>query len=264
MNINSKIILNVAGVVALSLGVVFLIFGIKKVSTGERAVLTHFGKVHGVLGEGLHLIVPFRDNLHHLSVRVQKITDSTSAQSKDLQNVTTQVALNCYLRPDKVNEVFQKLGVDYVSNIITPTIQESIKSATAKFNAEELITKRQIVKNQVREYITKRLSINNIIVTDFSIVDFDFSPKFVDAIEKKQIAEQNALRAKNDLERVKIEAQQKIEQAGAEAKAQALLHNTISKEIIELRMVEKWDGKMPQFYMGKDSGTMLDITKLLK
>ena len=154
-----------------------------------------------------------------MEVRTQKIVESTSSASKDLQDVSTQVALNYHLNPDRAQIVYQQLGFDYASRVITPAIQESVKQVTARFNAEELITKREIVKNQIAEQITARLAAYNIIVDAISITEFQFSQQFRTAVEAKVEAQQRALQAQNELRRIQIEAQQNEAQAIGEQKA---------------------------------------------
>ena len=240
------------------------------IHAGHVGVITHFGAVQEeILPEGLHFITPVKTKVIPINVRIQLVEDEASASSKDLQIVTSRVALNFYLSKQNANIIFQELGLDYETTIIAPTIQESVKSTIAKFNAEEVITLRPKVKQMIFEDMKERLQKNNIIVTDFSIVDFSFSTEFNRAIEEKQIAEQSALRARNDLERIKTEAEQvkvkaegdataKVEIAEAEAKAQELLRKTISDQIIQLRAIEKWDGKLP-LYAGESGGLFLDI-----
>lgn len=237
---------------------------------GTVGVITHFGAVQEeILPEGLHFITPVKTKIVPIDVRIQLVEDEASASSKDLQIVTSSVALNFYLSKTKANIIFQELGLDYKRTIIGPTIQESLKSTIAKFNAEEVITLRPKVKHMIFEDIKTRLAKNNIVVTDFSIVDFSFSTEFNKAIEEKQIAEQSALRAVNDLERIKTEAEQaevkalgeakaQIEIAKAEAQAQELLRKTISDHIIQLRAIEKWNGVLP-LYVGESQGLFLDI-----
>ncbi len=247
------------------------------VDSGYVGVKANFGAVQSdILPEGLHLINPVKTKVVHINVRVQKVEEEATASSKDLQNVTTKVALNFYLSKEKANIIYQELGVDYTQNIIEPTIQEAIKSATAKFTAEELITKRPDVKKTVFDDIKVRLAQNNIIVTDFSIVDFNFSPEFNKAIEQKQIAEQRALTAKNDLSRIQTEAMQEqakaegeaqanLALARAEAEAQELLKISVNDEILRLRAIEKWDGTLPVAIGEKAaSGAFFDIMSTKK
>jgi regulator of protease activity HflC (stomatin/prohibitin superfamily) len=237
------------------------------VEPGTVGVVTHFGAVQDeVLPEGLHFVVPVQTRVISLSTRVQKMEDEASASSKDLQVVTSRIALNFYLEKAKANVIFQKLGLDYKTNVIHPAIQESVKASTAHYTAEELITRRAEVKNAIFDDVKKRLGRYDIVVTDFSIIDFAFSPEFNKAIEEKQVAEQSALRAKNDLVRIRTEAEQvkvkaegeaeaRIARARAEAEGQRLQRETLTPELVQLRAIEKWNGEMPQMMAGGDGAT---------
>jgi prohibitin 2 len=164
-------------------------------------ILVQFGNVdtsHS-LDEGLHFVIPYRDNVAQMEVRTQKIVEDTTSASKDLQDVSAQVALNYRLNPDRAQVVYQQLGFDYANRVIIPAIQESVKQVTARFNAEELITKRETVKNQIEEQITDRLAAYNIIADAVSITDFQFSQLFKQAVEAKVSAQQRALQAQNEL-----------------------------------------------------------------
>lgn len=257
--------------------VIFLAFStFHVVSSGQVGVITKFGAVQKeILPEGIHLINPIATEVVPINVRVQKIEADATASSKDLQNVTSKVALNFFLSKEKANTIFQELGLDYRITIIEPAIQESIKSATAAYTAEELITKRPDVKQDVFESIKTRLEKNNIIVTDFSIIDFNFTEEFNKAIEKKQIAEQLALTAKNDLNRIQTEAQQalakaegeanaKLAIAKAQAESQKLLRESLNEEILRLEAIERWNGTLPMV-MGEDNGNaFFDIVGAIK
>jgi len=224
-----------------------------QVSAGERGIVQNFGAVQDeVLDEGIHFRVPMMQTVVLLDVKIQKaITDAASASS-DLQDVALSVALNYHIVPDKANLVYQTIGVEYKDRIIDPAIQEVVKAVTARYTAEELITKRPSVSKEMRDALQLRLLMSNISVDAFSIVSFSFSQKFTDAIEAKQTAEQNALKAKRDLDRIKVEAQQTITAAKAEAEALRLQKMNISPDLIELRKIEanlkaieKWNGILP-------------------
>ncbi len=191
------------------------------VDAGNRGVLVRFGDVatDNSLDEGIHFVVPFRDNVVQMEVRTQKIVEDTNSASQDLQDVTTQVALNYHVNPDRAQILYQQLGPDYANRVIVPAIQESVKQVTARFNAEELITNRETVKNQIEEQITARLAAYNIVVDAISITEFQFSTQFTAAVEAKVEAQQRALQAQNDLRRIQIEAQQNEAQAIGEQKA---------------------------------------------
>src|ERR671921_796658 len=157
------------------------------VDAGNRGILVQFGNVatENSLDEGIHFVIPFRDNVVQIEVRTQKIVESATSASKDLQDVSTQVALNYHVNPDRAQVLYQQLGPDYANRVIVPAIQESVKQVTARFNAEELITKREAVKNQIEEQITARLGAYNIVVDALSITEFQFSPQFTAAVEGK-------------------------------------------------------------------------------
>jgi prohibitin 2 len=194
---------------------------VRMVDAGHRGVLVQFGDVStdSSLDEGIHFVVPFRDSVVQLEVRTQKIVESANSASKDLQDVSTQVALNYHVDPDRAQVLYQQLGPDYSNRVILPAIQESVKQVTARFNAEELITNRETVKNQIEEQIKARLAPYNVAVDALSITEFAFSPQFTRAVEAKVEAQQRALQAQNELRRIQIEAQQNEAQAIGEQKA---------------------------------------------
>src|SRR5918996_412854 len=200
---------------------IIAVSSVRMVDAGNRGVLVQFGNVDtdASLDEGIHFVVPFRDNVIQMEVRTQKIVESATSASKDLQDVSTQVALNYHVNPDRAQVLYQQLGPDYANRVIVPAIQESVKQVTARFNAEELITKRETVKNQITDQITARLAAYNIIVDAVSITDFQFSQLFKQAVEAKVAAQQRALQAQNELRRIQIEAQQNEAQAIGEQKA---------------------------------------------
>ena len=237
----------VIGVIAMS--VIFGSFG--TIGAGERGILLQFGAVKDkVFDEGLYFKVPFIQSVVKIDVKMQKDEVPASASSKDLQVVTSKIALNYHLDPDSVNTIWQEVGKNYNSRIIAPSIQEAVKSVTAKFTAEELITRREEVKEQIKENLAKRLRENSIIVDEFNIIDFFFSPAFNEAIEAKVTAEQLKLKAERDLERIKIEKEQMI--AAAEGKARAIQIEAqalkANAKVVELRWIEKWDGKTPTYW----------------
>ncbi len=225
-----------------------------QVGAGERGVVLNFGAVQqNVLGEGLHLRIPIMQTVIIMDVKVQKSLTNAAASSSDLQEVSSEVALNFHIIPDKANIVYQSIGVHFKERIIDPAVQEVVKAVTAKYSAEELITKRPAVSEAMKTALAERLLAHNIAVDAFSIVNFSFSKIFTEAIETKQTAEQLALKAKRDLERIKIEAEQKVTAAKAEAEALRLQRANISTDLIELRKVEanlkaidKWNGILPQ------------------
>lgn len=228
------------------------------IGAGERGVVLNFGAVQTtVLGEGLHFRIPIVQRIVKIDVKVHKEQVDAEAASKDLQDIRSTIAVNYHILPDKANWVFQNIGTAFKERIIDPTVQEVVKAITAKYTAIELITQREKVRAEIKALLKERLTVYNIIVDDFSIVNFKFSQQFTQAIEAKQTAEQLALKAQRDLERIKIEAEQKVAQARAEAEALRLQKENVTPQLIRLRQIEasikaidKWDGHLPRINSG--------------
>jgi len=228
------------------------------IDAGHRGVILNFGAVSDIiLDEGLHFRVPIMQKIVEMDVQIQKSKTQADAATKDLQDTKFVIVVNFHISPDKVNWVYQKIGVNFEDRIIGPNVEESVKAVAAKYTAEQLITKRELVSTEIQNSLKEKLLAYNIIVDDFSIVDFDFSDQFTQAIEEKQTAEQKALKAERDLQRIKIEAKQKIEQSRAEAMSLRLKRLEVTPQLIKLReidaqvkAIEKWDGKLPAYTGG--------------
>jgi prohibitin 2 len=247
------IVLIVIGVVTAS--------AVKIVDAGHRGVLLYWSAVDTSvppLQEGLHFVTPFANDVINIEVRTLKVDRSTTSASKDLQTVSTTVTVNYRPSPESVHHLYQNLGLDYTNRVIQPAIDETVKQVTAKYNAEELITKRPLVKIDIEEAIRERLIAFNIITDVVSITDFQFSPLFAQAIESKVEAEQNALRAENDLRRIQVEAKQaearsvglaqaNIAEANGEAEAIKIINQALAQNpnYLEWLKVQAWDGKLP-------------------
>lgn len=238
--------------------VIIMVFGLFKpwvqVGAGERGIVLNFGAVQDkVLPEGIHFRIPLMQEIILMDVKIHKVVTDAASASSDLQDVALSVALNYHIIPQKANLVYQTIGIEFKERMIDPAVQEVMKAVSARYTAEELITKRPSVSAEMQESLTKRLLLSNISVDAFSIVSFSFSTIFTNAIEAKQTAEQNALKAERDLDRIKVEAQQTIAAATAEAEALRLQKMNISPDLIELRKIEanlkaieKWNGILPQ------------------
>lgn len=226
------------------------------INAGHRGVKTTFGKVEPVVfEEGLHFRIPIMQQVREINVQIQKAEGDGDAASRDLQQVHTKIALNYHLIPNRVAETFQLIGdLDSVGDrIIIPAVQEAFKATTAKYTAEELISKRPEVRDQISQFMRDRLLRHGIQIDEFSIVNFRFSESFNQAIEGKTTADQLKLKAERDLERIKVEAEQKIASAKAEAEALRLQKQEITPDLLKLREIEnqrlaleKWNGQLPQ------------------
>jgi regulator of protease activity HflC (stomatin/prohibitin superfamily) len=219
-----------------------------------------------VLNEGLYFKIPFVEQVAMMSTQIQKYTTETTASSKDLQVVSTEVTLNFQLNPQDVANIYRSLRQDYEFRIIQPFVQEAVKSVTANFDAEQLITKRPEVKKQLQDLLTARLQSLGIRVVELSITEFKFTQVFQDSIEAKVKAVQQSLEAQNALKRVEYEAQQAIIKAQAEAKGLELQKAQITEQLLQLRKIEverlavqKWNGEMPSVVTGNGPVPMLDV-----
>lgn len=241
----------IAGLVILFLLWALAPFG--TVPAGYRGVMTTFGNPSAeVLTEGIHFRVPLAQRLNLVNVSIQKGEGDGDAASRDLQTVHTRVALNYHIMPEGAVSVFRDLGNEPGTRIIIPAVQEAVKAVTARFTAEELVAKRTDVREQIIAQLRERLTRHSIVVDEFSIVNFNFSRSFNEAIEAKTTAEQLKLKAERDLQRIEVEAKQRVAQATAEAESLAVQRAQVTPELIRLREMEnqrlaidKWDGKLP-------------------
>ena len=230
------------------------------VNAGERAVLITLGDPSmEARPEGLHFKIPLIQNVNIMDVKTQKYESESQAASNDLQAVTTKIVVNYHLEPSSVPVIYKEIGINYQERIIAPAEQETIKAATAQFTAEQLITKREEVRQMMKENLKEKLQSRGIIVEDILITNFDFSKSFNDAIEQKVTALQLKLKSENDLERIKIEAEQTVTKANAEAEALRLKKQSITQELVQLSqievqskaldiqklMIDKWNGVTP-------------------
>ena len=234
---------------------------VKIVDAGHRGVLLHWDAVdlsNPPLDEGLHFVVPFQDDVVNIEVRTLKYASEARSASKDLQTVETTVTVNYHPDKEGVHRLYKNLGLEYESRVIQPAIEETVKQVTANYNAEELITKRPLVKADIEASIRERLNQFDVVTDVISITDFEFSALFAQAIESKVEAEQKALKAENDLRRIEVEARQKeaqsigignanIAEAKGEAEAIGIINNALAENpnYLEWLKTQAWDGKLP-------------------
>jgi len=248
-----------AGIITFVIIIVFMFESVVVVEAGHRGVVLYVGAVeHRVLGEGIHFIIPFAEQVIQMEVRTLKFEANATAASNDLQEVQTTIALNYHLSPDQTNLIYQQLGADYADRIIAPTIQESVKASVAKFNAEELITRRAEAKAVIAQSIANTLSARNIVVETVFITDFKFSQAFASQVEAKVVAFQKYLTEQNNLLAIKVIANQTVVQAQAAARAnvakaagesQAIQIITSqlrqSPQYLQWLSINRWNGQMP-------------------
>lgn len=248
-----------AAVITVIIIIVVLAESITIVEAGHRGVVLYLGAVENrVLGEGVHFIIPFVERVDQMEVRTQKFQAEATAASKDLQEVQTVIALNYRIDPTEANSIYQVLGVNYADRVISPTIQESVKASVAKFNAEELITRRETAKGVIADAIRSTLANQSIQSQNVFITDFQFSQAFATQIEQKVVAFQKFLTEQNNLRAIEVVANQTVAQAEGQARAnieratgEAAAITTIteqlrqSPEYLQWQAITKWNGQMP-------------------
>lgn len=210
------------------------------VEAGQVGVVTRFGAVNRVVYPGIVFKLPLIEDVIPMNTQTQKDQVDASAASKDLQTVNTKIAVNYHLLGSQAVAVYQNIGIDYQDKVVSPLIQEVFKATTSKYTAEELITNREVVRQQAEDALTRRLKPYNVIVDNFNIVNFEFSPDFSNAIEQKQVAQQN-------LEKAKIEATTAVTQAQGQSDAQKVLKDSgaLSAEYLQFYAEQKWNGVLP-------------------
>jgi regulator of protease activity HflC (stomatin/prohibitin superfamily) len=226
------------------------------------------------LEEGLHLKAPFVQTVKQMNNRTQKAEASGTASSNDLQIVSYVVAVNYRVNNSSSASLYKNVGMDYENVVLVPAIQESIKAVSAQYTAEQLITQRQTVGDDIKAALSEKINSYGITVEIFNIVNFDFSAEFNTAIEAKQVAEQNLLKTKTEQEQAitisEAQAKQKViaaeananailKEAEAQAEANRLLEASLSDKVIAYEQITKWNGEMPKVVSGDSNGMLINI-----
>lgn len=258
----NKVPLIVGIVVIAAVAAVAILSSIKIVPAGCTGVVMTFGEVSDTsLTEGLHFVIPFAQKVEVISNKIQIYEATADAVSKDLQAVSTKIAVNYRIRSEASARIFRDIGVDYKDVILMPTVQEGMKSVCAKYNAEQLISQRASVAEEIKTELEAKVNEYGIEIEKFNIVNFDFSKEFNEAIEAKQVAEQNLIKTRTEQNQAIVvaeaEAKKKVIAAEADAKAikaradaQAAANKTISESLnpslIQYQTIERWNGVLPK------------------
>lgn len=233
---------------AIGLVILFFVLCFRVVGVGQVGLITQFGKVVDEAPSGIVIKAPWPiQHLTKMNIKTQKVQQDASAASKDLQTVTTTIALNYHLTPLTAKKVFVEVGTNYTEVIIDPILQESIKSVTSKYDAAELIGKRNEVEKSLNDKLASKLTDRGITIDNVSIVNFNFSQAFDESIEQKQVAQQNAQKAEYELQTATTRAQ-----------AQDVQAKTLTPAYLQLQAIEKWNGVMPTTVAGQ-TGTVFNI-----
>lgn len=262
-----KIIRNCVFLTIAILLFIIAISSITIVPAGHKGIVITMGAVdEKVLNEGLRFKIPFVQSIKTLDARIIKYESDAACVSKDMQEVYARVAINYRIDIGDADKLYKNIGESYELTILNPAVSECVRSTTAKFTSDDLISKRSEVSEQIKSLLIEKLYGKYISIDSLNIISFEFSENFNKAIEDKQIAEQQAIKARHDLEQIRIEAEAKVLMAKAEAEANMLITETeakaillmaeaeaealklknvkITKEMLLLEYIKKWDGKL--------------------
>ena len=251
------------------------------VPTGHTGVVTTFGKVEDTtLDSGVHFVLPWQQVVK-MDNRVQKETVELPCFSSDIQEVNLTYTINYQIKKSDAQNIYRTIGVDYYATVIQPCITESVKVVTARYTAEQLVGKRNELAAAIEVDLADKLLAYNIELVSTSIENMDFTNAFTDAVEAKQVAQQNKLRAETEAEQKVIEAKAEAEvrkvnadaaayellaKAEAEAEANRKISESLTQELINYTYAQSWNGKLPTVMTGSGDNSMipvLDVNQLL-
>lgn len=249
------------------LWIILLLFGsFTIVNSGEIGLKVRFGKITNTpISEGINWKIPGIEKIVKVNVKVRKYENETalSTSSKDLQIINNIIInVNYQIDNTKAVSLYKNVGNNYEDVVITPAIQESVKSIISQYTAEELVTKRSEIANAITDNLNQKLNSYGINILSTAIKNFDFSAEYNAAIEKKAVAEQNVLTAQQELEKTKIDAEAKKVKAQGDADANIVLEKTLTKDVLLQQFIEKWDGKLSTV-SGNENG-FINISDFIK
>lgn len=232
------------------------------VDPGHTGVVVTLGSVNeGVMQEGIHAKIPFIQSVVKIDNRIRKLEVNTEAFSKDLQSVKTILAINYRVDTAKSYSIYKNIGADYENVLVVPAVNEVLKATTAQYTAEQSVTNRALISDGLVQGLNEKLNDQGLYVTDVNIIDFDFSDAFITAIEEKQVAQQQLLKAETEKQTAITNAQASAEaakiKAEGDAEANKKLNESLTDKVIENKKIDKWNGELPK--VAGSSGTMIDI-----
>lgn len=256
----SKIVALILSILSilLSIGIIIGLASITTVPTGFVGVKTRFGKVQNdVIQEGLNTKAPFIEKIIKIDCRTRKLEESSEAATKDLQTVATSIAVNYNVNKETANSLYKDVGIDYEEILIKPAILESIKSAVAQYTAEELVTKRADVSNEIQNRLSNKIQNRGFIITEFNITNIDFSEEYDRAVEAKAVKRQEVVAAQAEYEKQKIQNEKELSTAEKDVKVMELQNQQITENTLRLKeldvkqsLINKWNGQLPTTSMG--------------
>lgn len=258
------------------------------IPAGHTGVVVTFGSVsENVLQEGIHLKIPFAQSVEQIDNRIVKLEVSTEAFSKDLQTITTVLAVNYRISKSMSYSIYKEVGGGFEDVIVIPAVNEVLKAVVAKYTASDLVASRSVVSTELDTQLDEMLNKRGIFVEDFNIIDWDFSPEYIAAVEAKQVAEQNLIKTRTEQEQqiviaeaeskrkviaanaeaestlitAEAEAKRIVMEAEAQAEANKKLSESLTDNVIKYLELQKWNGSLP--YVTGSASPFVDIGGLI-
>lgn len=236
------------------------------VEAGHTGVVVTLGRVNdNVMQEGLHVKAPFVQQVVKINNRIVKLEVDTEAFSKDLQTVSTTLAINYRVDTEMSYSIYKNIGASYEDVLVVPAVNEVLKAITAKYTAEESVTNRSLISDGLIKGLNEKLNADGLYITDVNIINFDFSEAFITAIEEKQVAQQQLLKAETEKQTAITNAEAEAEavriKAEAQAEANKILNSSLTQEVIDYFKIEKWNGELPMVTGDADPFISLDALK---
>lgn len=241
--------------------------GIEQVDEGFRGIKTVWGKVDGEpLTPGLYFYNPVSSSVFEMSVREEKVEEQTSCFTKDTQTVHVTYALTYYPKTEAIGKIYSQFGTSWEDKVIMPAVTGSIKDAIGQYIADDLVSKREAVRQAAFKEISEALEARDVVVKKLDLINLDFEDAYEQAVERKVVAIQQAQEAKNTTVKIEEQAKQTVLNAKAEAESMRIRAKALSqnKSLVEYEAVQKWDGKLPQYMIGGNSTPFLDLRSVTK
>ena len=266
-NENDDMTINIPIYIAYAfLGIVLLFGTFFTVSEGQKALVTTFGKASNTIySAGIHMKLPLIQHVKRFDVKTIRADYKTQTYTKDIQTATIVVSYSYNLIANDIVETYKEYGNDWQERILYPNLEQAVKAEVGTWNADTMVANRDKVAEDILKSLQERMIAHNypVAITNFQMINIDYSNQFEQAIEKKVIAEQAALEEANRTKQVEQTSKQKVVAAKAEAESMRIRANALAQnpKLVSYEAVQKWDGKLPQFMMGT-STPILDLRSI--
>lgn len=237
------------------------------VPEGQKSLITTFGRASdNILSAGFHAKLPLIQSVKRFDVKTIRADYKTQTYTKDIQTATITVSYSYNLIANDIVATYKEYGNDWQQRILYPNLEQAVKSEVGTWNADTMVANRDKVAENILKSLQARMLSHNypVAITNFQMINIDYSSQFEQAIEKKVVAEQKALEEANITKQAEQKAKQKVVSAKAEAESMRIRANALAQnpKLVSYEAVQKWDGKLPQIMAGNSSTPILDLRNI--